>query len=342
MSVSLKRQVNFVTGLHEWLGSGSGIEKSMLGFEMALKEHGSRRELLWLERIKRTVQRGQPIAKGMEADFSPQLVMMMRLGQKYGCLGPILSAFNAQNQRERAALVLWMKKMSYPLLLCLVSCIALIFIGTQVLPRFADQGIFDDAHQMTVTAQIVHRLAEFLLIGLPLIVGVGILIAMGLRWLLPTVAAPWRRHLESLYIFRVYRRTQLISFLRTSSILLHHNVSFAAILQELKALSTPYLRHYLTIFLARVRRGEFEVAQLLRSPLVDKTILFRLQCQNPKLPLNERLDTLAVYVEGDLDRLLVRAQHLIAGACFFLAGCFMILLFLALATMMRLLAQGAM
>lgn len=331
--VSLQRQLEFLHDLHEWLQAGRTPELGLQGFQRALENASRADELSWLQRIRTALQQGQPLGTGIQEFFSGEVVTLLNLGQRYGCLGDMLTSFQCNHALRHALLKGLMEKLTYPVVLLLVSMLATIFIGQQVLPRFLDMGTSDVNTSLQGIASIIHSLGNIFASLLPLLLFFAAGISVVLYWGLPRWQGDWRREVEQRLPFRVYGRFQTIWLLQNLAMFLRANVSLQVSLRQLHNVAEPYTKSHLARMLQRLQQGEPDIMKLLDTGLIDRQLWFRLQCQDQRSSLSERLFGAVTFAQRDLTQQMQKRQKHLAIACYGISAALVLGIFAAMASM---------
>lgn len=332
-SVNLQRQLEFLHDLHEWLQAGRTPEQGLQGFERVLEMSVRLEELDWLQRVRRALQKGQPLGSGIQATFASEVITLLNLGQRYGCLGEMLNAFRTDRDLRRRMYKRLVQQLAYPLALLCVSFIATIFIGKQVLPRFLDSGSTAINQTFGGLPWLFYSLAQVLNLLLPIVLVALALASAALWWLLPRWQGEWRRDLDRTFPFRVYRRLQVIRLLQHLSLFLRSNVSLQTSIRQLQGAATQYVGHHLNVMLQRLHQGEPDMLKVLNTGLIDAPVWFRLQCQDQRSALHQRLAGAAEFAQRDLVQLMQRRQRVLAMTCYGLSGLLVVGILAAMGSM---------
>lgn len=331
--VNLQRQLEFLHDLHEWLQAGRTPEQGLQGFERVLEASARRDELDWLQRVRTALRKGQPLGSGVQATFASEVISLLNLGQRYGCLGEMLSAFRTAHELRHRMYKRFVEQLAYPLVLVCVSFMATIFIGKQVLPRFLDSGSTAVNQTIGALPWLLYSLAHILSLLLPLVLVALTVVSAALWWLLPRWQGEWRRDLDTTFPFRVYRRLQVIGLLQHLSMFLRVNVSLQNSIRQLQGAATQYLGHHLNVMSQRLHQGEPDMMKVLNTGLIDAPVWFRLQCQDQRSSLYQRLAGAAVFAQRDLVQLIHRRQRILALICYGLSGLLVVGILAAMGSM---------
>ncbi|TRW49349.1 hypothetical protein FM042_00280 [Aliidiomarina halalkaliphila] len=318
--VSLQRQLEFLHDLHEWLQAGRTPEQGLQGFERVLETASRLDERDWLRHIRAALQKGLPLGTGVQATFSSEVITLLNLGQRYGCLGKMLDAFRTAYELRQGMYKRFFQQLAYPLALVLVSIMATIFIGQQVLPRFLDSGTSAMSLSNGGLPWLLNGLAHMFSLLMPIGFVTLALASATLWWLLPRWQGEWRRDLDTIFPFRVYRRLQAIKLLQHLAMFLGASVSMQISIRQLQDAAPPYVRKHLNIMLHRLHQGEPDMMKVLNTGLIDATVWFRLQCQDQRSALCQRLSAAAAFAQRDLVQLIQRRQRILAFTCYSLSG----------------------
>ncbi|WP_194757335.1 type II secretion system F family protein [Aliidiomarina indica] len=331
--VKLQQQLEFLHDLHEWLHAGNTPEQGLVGFQRVLEIAARRHELQWLKSIRRALQQGQPMGSGLQACFRPEVITLLNLGQRYGCLASMLDGFKANYELRQGIYKGLLQQLAYPLILLLVSCLACIFIGLQVIPRFVDAGAMSTDEAIGGLPQLVHYLAMVLNVLLPILVMALVLATVCLWHGLPRWRSPLRFAMDDHLPFRIYRQMQTIWLMQNLAMFLKANLSVHASVRQLISAASPYTQHHLKEMRRRLSHGEPDMMKVLNTGLVDSHVWVRLQCQDQNTPLSQRLQGAAVFAQRDLKQLVTRRQRALAWVCYSISGLLILGIFASMGMM---------
>lgn len=267
-------QIQFIDDLALWLEDGQAANHALAGMKLLALERGNSKELKVIESLRIALAKGKPLASGMRPFFNYELTMLVEIGQKAGCLPDLLSRYQAYTQRRRNLVKACLKSMLYPLFLFFAAIIALVFVGTQIIPRFQQ---FDAGSELPLTIRSITIFAELLIAIFPILLLLAAIVAIALRYTLEHWHSPRRQKLEWLLPFSVFKTYNGIYLLQGISLLLRSQMGLERALRMFESRSSVYLARHLTTMRASLAAGEVNLHKIFNTGLFNNATLYRLQ-----------------------------------------------------------------
>jgi type II secretory pathway component PulF len=137
-----------------------------------------------IDELLRLLAAGRPFADALgvaEGLGGPDIVAMVRAGERAGRLGDALDRIASQLERELELLGIVRQALAYPAVLAVAGTASIAVIATIVVPRFA--ALLSDAGQSLppATAALIGVTAAFRRFGVPLAAASVALVAIGVR-----------------------------------------------------------------------------------------------------------------------------------------------------------------
>ena len=138
--------------------------------------------------VARSVEAGSSFSEALERHssiFSPLFINMVRAGEASGKLDEILKRLAMFAKRQAELRQQLATALTYPLLLLVVGCSAIIFLITGIIPKF--MKIFLEAHvPLPLPTQLLYQAGQLLRMYWIVIAGVIVAILVGLKAALRT------------------------------------------------------------------------------------------------------------------------------------------------------------
>ncbi len=220
------------------------------------------------------IAEGQPLAEGMKAWFSPNVVEIIRVGEAGGALAQTLkSAINMLGQ-QGAAIGSFVAALAYPLMVIAMASAIIIYLNTSVFTQFRaikpeDQWP-DAGRQLVALANVIQGWWWIVLIS---IVGVMII----LKRLMSNYTGDLRPTLDRFPPFSFYRQLAAARLLETLGLLVSNGVVFKSAIKVMQYQANPYMQMHLGEMENLLSKGRSNIADVLDTGLVDDQDLMRLR-----------------------------------------------------------------
>lgn len=330
------RQLALLLDIGQWLARGHNLKTICRLLGQSARELGLRPEARILALLEHQARAGRPLAEGMNGWFRADLIVLVRVGERAGCLTLLLQQFASFLVQREALVRRALHSLWYPCTLVLVSLLATWLLGQQVLPRFSDVS---EQAAWPQSSQLLLKLSAWLEHYGPLLLTLGVGVALSILVLVrqaPGWALAWLDQTSWLSVYRWYCGVVL---LQQTGLLLQAGLSLRQSLELQQRAATPYLRQHVARALAALARGQCELSRVFHTGLFSPALLFRLQLQGQStgesgsvlLEFGRELQQLA-------ERRLEQQRKLLIVSCF---GTTTLLVVLMVAGLGQLLAQLA-
>jgi type II secretory pathway component PulF len=206
-----------------------------------------------LEDIELQLRTGIEFADALARWAPVSEVMSIRAGMRSG--DPVVGMKNTIDALDAAGAMMStiFAKLSYPAVLLLALCGLIYFFSVSVIPEI--EAVLP-ASDWPPVAKRLHAMASFmendwytLLIGL-------IFFSVVAGWTMPRVTGKLRTYLDAVPPFSFYKAFHGAGLLISLASLMRSGIAFADALEDLKRLSSPYLRSHLDTMTAHLASGK--------------------------------------------------------------------------------------
>ena len=269
-----QEQIQFIADFSMWLQDGQAADHALAGMQLLAEERKRKKELRVIASLRQALAQGKPIAYGMRDYFNHELTMLVEIGQEAGCLADLLERYERFTQRRRCLLQACARGLIYPLFLFISAVTAVIFVGWQIIPRLQQ---FDGASEPPFLVMSLTIVADLLILILPALLVVMVFVALLVYFALPHWCSPYRRRLEWLLPFSVFKTYSGIYFLQAMSLLLSSKVGLARAMHMFESRSAAYLAEHLRLMRVSLSAGELSLHKVFDTGLFSVATLYRLQ-----------------------------------------------------------------
>jgi len=254
-------------------------------------------------------------------------------GEQSGQLAPVLEKFIQQEERKRKAIKKFRQALTYPIILLIVSAIALYVILGRAMPEFA--SLYADSGQdLPAITQFVIALSNIVASYSPYL----FLLAVGLFFLIPATKkmVSLRSFLEKSVTWvpvlgKVWRLYNQNSFVSTMKLLLQGGIPMA---EALKTMQSAVPSRRLSLRLEKVWNdvicGEDLSDALEKHTDFENRVMEMIRIGETSGTLDEMLEHLIVYGEEQLDDHLEWISGIVAPMLLLFVGVFIAALVLAM------------
>ncbi|HLR80680.1 MAG TPA: competence type IV pilus assembly protein ComGB [Bacillota bacterium] len=219
----------------------------------------------------------------------------------------------------------------YPLILCIIFFLLLLFLKQMVLPSFIDlfQKSSDASTTVTISIMIIDILGNVLLIGTILIITLSFL------WHLNKQKVSIQTQLKVynlIPIYRTYLRLQTSFLLATHlSTLLKTGMPIKEILTILsQQKNVPIIAHYSRLMADELRRGVYITKIMSQFTFVENQLATIFQKNIQSDVLERDLSTYAQLLTEEIHRKILKTITMIQPAFFILIACVIIFIYITL------------
>ncbi len=289
--------------------------------------------------IVQALNQGQSFATVLPQWFDRDLCMLVSVGEHSGVLERLLQQHQQfEQQRQQAQQQFW-RPLIYPLIMLVISAIASLVIGRQVMPKLATGLPAADWPWLSELLLVISAgpslLLMLLLVLLMLIVAWGPALLIDWRW-------GWCRRLAQLGAFRIRRYFDAVLLLQTITVLLQARLNLDRALQAVERFGAGSLCYVTLHMRRRLAQGERQLAGVFGSALLSPRMLFRLSNGSRNATEHGTLLRVASYATADAIDALLRLRIALQIMCYGLIFLLMTLVLGGMGSMLMAVTQQTM
>lgn len=260
-----------------------------------------------LYKIYEQIQTGKLLSETMQAypkQFPEMLISMMEAGEASGKLQYSLACMAVHYEKEYKTQQKIQKALLYPAMVCLVAIIVVVFMLTQVIPRFTEMFSANGSQLPWITQSLISlskNVQHYALIGLCLLIAMVI----GAKFLISREPfnSHWHRLLLKLPIYgKLTKRTITLHFTRTLGILMETGVSLTKSLMITgKVVQNPLVMKGLMQVVEEVQKGQNLSNAIHRLQIFPIMVVHMIRIGEETGYLDEMLQHTADFYEDELD-----------------------------------------
>lgn len=224
--------------------------------------------------IQQAIAQGKHFAEGMKGWFPPHIIELIRTGEEGGTLAQTLqAAANSLKQRGSISNTL-LNSLLYPIIVIGMGLIVTVYVNRTVFKSFAlirpVETWPSNAKNLVALANLTQNWWWLVL----LVIAASI-------WFISRFIRDYigrlRHYIDRIPIISVYRRLVAARLMETLGLLIANGVIFKNALRILQYNATPYLASHLLDMEYRLSGGRENLAEVIDTGLIDKSIIQRLQ-----------------------------------------------------------------
>src|SRR5690554_1873638 len=273
MRLSRTRQLAMLEDFALGLGDGLSPLECCRGLLENAKRFKLREEQHVAMHLMSQLNHGRRLGPALQKWFSPDLVMLVAVGEHSGILEQLLQQHRQFEQQRREAWRQFWKPLVYPLAMLALAFSASFFIGRGVMPKLAQslpeaqwpqlsQWLLLLTHSVWLPLLLTTVVAVFLLSWGP----TGLI---NFRW-------RWCQLLSRLGAFLIYRYFTAVLLLQTTTVLMQAGINLDRSFAAIQRYGGSSLGVHLTTMRQRLAQGERRLERIFDSGLLSARMLFRL------------------------------------------------------------------
>lgn len=224
--------------------------------------------------ISQKISEGQPLAEGMRAWFSPNVVEIVRVGEEGGALNETVnSAIKAMSQRS-GALGAVIGAITYPIVVIATSCFVMVYLNNGVFNQFRQIKPMDQwpssGVQFVEVAEFVQHWWWSVIVGILAIIII-------LRYTMNNYIGDFRSVLDRVPPFSLYRKFAAARLMETLGLLVSNGVVFKSAIKVMQYQANPYVASHLVMMEHYLGAGKGNIADVLATGLIDEADILRLR-----------------------------------------------------------------
>lgn len=270
MQFGNKAQLAFLEDLYLLINDGIPANRAVEMMGQVTK--GLSKEVA--ESLTHGIAEGQPLAEGMRAWFSPNVVEIVRVGESGGALAQTLkSAINMLSQ-QGVAIGAFVGAVTYPLVVIAVACAVIIYLKSSVFVQFM---MIKPIEQWPEAGQRLMFVAGIIQNWWWMTIVIVVAIGMIFKFLMANYVGELRPTLDKFPPFSFYRQLAAARLLETLGLLVANGVVFRAAIKVMQLQANPYMLSHLAKMEHLLSMGKTNIADVLETGLVDENDLMRLR-----------------------------------------------------------------
>lgn len=270
LSFDTHAQQGFLEDMASLIEDGVPLKQVLESF-VAIHQ-GAPRELA--QSMLSQISQGYPIADGMVGWYSNEIIEIIRAGEEGGILAQVLRTTAASLTQRESVLNSVLNSLTYPIVVIFGALGVSVFINHSIFSSF--RGI-TPVREWPVGAQILTHIADFVQHWWWLIlVTVAVIIFLFVRFLKDYIG-DLRPTLDTMPIWRVYRKLNAGRFMETLGLLIANGLVLKKALKILQNRASTYLASHLILMEHRLGAGQDNIADVLDTGLISDSDLSRLK-----------------------------------------------------------------
>lgn len=313
MRLSRQRQLAFLEDFALALGDGLSPLQCCYDLQMNARRLHLRQEEQIAAHLIRQLSHGRALGHSLQQWFSPDLVMLVAVGENSGILEQLLQQHRVFEVERQVAWREFWKPLLYPIAMMALAFAASLFIGRGVMPKLAKSIPESEwpslSHWLLV---LTHSL------WLPLIILLVIIVFL-LVWGPPGIINfnwRWNRWLSGYGAFMIQRYFHAVLLLQTITVLLQSGSNLDRSLAAMQRYGGGELRSHFSFMRKQLAEGERRLERIFASGLLSARMLFRLGNGSRNASEHGTLLRVAGYASRDALQALARLRTALQAFCY--------------------------
>jgi len=266
---------------------------------------------------QRGLTEGQTLAETLKPWLKPSIIGLIRAGESSQRLAHALELASKANQAERQLLSACLQRLTYPLLVFILSLVLLVIINHHVLiPFLAFTPLTDWPSAALQIYQSATWLRHYGLISVTSL----ILMTLTFFYALGHWRHPYRRIIDTWPLWQLYRQAQAAHFLNRLSLLCAQGITLKEALTILSMDANPYLAWHLYYMQQALASGKQQLAEVLNTGLFDHEALARLSILGRAQRWEKALHLLSEQTKTRYEERVKQLMQVAAACCLILTA----------------------
>jgi type II secretory pathway component PulF len=227
------------------------------------------------EDIAVSIAKGQSLADGMQAWFSPTIVEVIRVGEANGALPQTLRGAANSYTSYGNAFNSFLSSTVYPLSVVVLALGISVFVKDSVLSGFLK--IKPELEQWPAQGRFLYHIGTLVGSGWWLILLTLAVLILIVNNILKNVTGETRKWVDDIPLLSLYRSSLAARFMETLGLLLANGVMLRQALSTMQHEASPYLSWHLLQMEYHLSGGQENIADVLNTDLVSPSDLMRLR-----------------------------------------------------------------
>lgn len=224
--------------------------------------------------ISQGVASGKTLAESMIGWFDINTIELIRVGEEGGMLAEIVKNASDALSRKAGSIAAVISALLYPITVLIAGCFIMVYINNSIFVDFKQIKPVDTwpaiGKELIFFANLIQDWYWLLIIAIIAIIAI-------LSYMLPNYVGDYRKLLDKLPPFNIYRTLAAARFMDNLGLLIINGVVFKKALSIMQKNATPYLLTHIINMEHLLATGKDNIADVLNTDLISTNDILRLR-----------------------------------------------------------------
>jgi type II secretory pathway component PulF len=285
-SFGAKMRLGLYEKIASYLGTGVDLDNAMEEMaEAYVHFNKSDVRAKILRELRASLADGMSFANAMAVWAPPAEVMLIKSGEVNGDLGSAMANATLATQATNRMISAMVSQLSYPFLLLIILLVMMYVFSVQAVPQLAEA--MDPSTWPALSMGLYYISEAVNHYWIHALVALGILSAV-IKKTLPGSTGPLRAKLDRFPPYSLYKSYHGSLFLVSLSALMGTGIDVYKALDELKSLSSGYLKSHINKMQSKLLSGG-NIGQALETNLLDKETAIDMRVYGSKPDVEQKM-----------------------------------------------------